>query len=215
MSEFHISDNLRVQEFERLQQRNLCRDRLFVLLLGPSATGKSTIIAEMNDQSQDCKFEYVKPIMTRPNRPGETDKIHVSDQEFDLLDQADEFVVVNGLYGVRYGTPLKGILDPLQKGNVPILDYPLETVHALQRPEYDTLNFYIYPSSMEEWRGRIEASGRNTAGRLETGIRELGSLATNGLLHPDIDISIVNADGQADRAAAEILDLINLATRQV
>lgn len=214
MSEFHISDNLRAQEFERLKRRNLTCDRLFVLLLGPSATGKSTIISQMNGQSRDYEFEYVKPIMTRPNRPGETDKIHVSDQEFDLLEQADEFVAVNGLYGVRYGTPLQGILEPLQKGNVPILDYPLETVHALQRPEYDTLSFYIYPSSMEEWRERVEVSGRNTAGRLEAGIRELGSLATNGLFHPDIDVSIVNANGQADRAAAEILDVINLATLQ-
>lgn len=212
MGEFRVSESLRSQEIERLAQRNLRRDRLFVLLLGPSATGKSTIIAEMNDQSQDCAFEYVKPIMTRPNRPGETDKIHVSDQEFDLLNQAGEFVVVNDLYGVRYGTPINGILEPLQLGNVPILDYPLETVHALQRPEYDTLNFYIYPSSIEEWRGRVESSGRNKAGRLESGIRELGSLATNELLHPDIDISIVNADGQADRAAAEILGVINLAT---
>lgn len=213
MSEFSVSNSLHSREIERVKQRNLSRDRLFVLLLGPSATGKSTIISEMNDQSQEWEFEYVKPIMTRPNRQGETDKVHVSDQEFDLLDQTGEFVVVNGLYGVRYGTPLKGILDPLQRGNVPILDYPLETVHALQRPEYDTLNFYIYPSSIEEWQGRVESSGRNTAGRLESGIRELGSLAASGLLHPDIDISIINADGQAGRAAAEILDVINLATR--
>lgn len=213
MSEFDVSAGLRDQEVGKLMERDLNRNRLFVLLLGPSATGKSTIIAEMNEQSQDCVYEYVKPIMTRPNRPGETNKIHVSDDEFDHLEQAGEFVVVNGLYGVRYGTPLKGILEPLDRGNVPILDYPLETVHALQRPEYDTLNFYIYPSSIKEWQGRVESSGRNTAGRLESGIRELGSLATSGLLHPDIDISIVNADGQADRAAAEILDVINLATR--
>lgn len=213
MSEFRISDSLHAQEVERVKDRNLSRDRLFVLLLGPSATGKSTIISELNDQSRDCEFEYVKPIMTRPNRPGETDKIHVSDQEFDMLDQAGEFVIVNGLYGVRYGTPLKAILEPLQRGNMPILDYPLETVGALQRPEYDTLKFYIYPSSMKEWQGRVEASGRNTSGRLESGVRELGLLAMSGLLHPNIDISIVNADGQADRAAAEILDVINLATR--
>lgn len=213
MSEFRVSAGLREQELGRLMERNLSRNRLFVLLLGPSATGKSTIIAKMNEQSQDCEFEYVKPMMTRPNRPGETDKIHVSDDEFDQLEQAGEFVVVNGLYGVRYGTPLKGILEPLQRGNVPILDYPLGTVHALKRPEYDTLNFYIYPSSIEEWQQRVERSGRNTAGRLESGIRELGSLATNGLLHPDIDIKIINADGQADRAATEILDVINVATR--
>lgn len=209
MSEFVVAEQQRSLQLERLKGRNLKLERLFVLLLGPSATGKSTIISEMNTQSQDCEFEYVKPFMTRPNRPGEKDKIHVSDQEFERLEQADEFVVVNGLYGVRYGTPLQGVLDPLRRGNVPILDYPLETVHALRRAEYDTLNFYIYPPSMQEWRDRIEKSGRNTAGRLEAGVQELGSLAARGLMHPDIDMGIINATGNADRAAKEILDVIS------
>lgn len=213
MSVFRVSERLHSREIKRLKERGLSLDRLFVLLLGPSATGKSTIISEMNIQSLDYAFEYVKPIMTRPNRPGETDKIYVPDQEFDLLDQGGEFVAVNGLYGVRYGTPLQGILEPLQHGNVPILDYPLETVSALRRSEYDTLSFYIYPSSIEEWEERVESSGRNIDGRLEAGIRELGSLATCGLLHPDIDVSIVNADGCADQAAAYILDVINLVNR--
>lgn len=84
-------------------------------------------------------------------------------------------------------------------------------MHALQRPEYDTLTFYVYPSSREEWQNRVEQSGRNTAGRLEVGLRELGSLATSGLIHPDIDISIVNAHGAADRAASEVLDVIERA----
>lgn len=213
MSEFRISEDKHRREIDRLKDRDLSSDRLFVLLLGPSATGKSTIIGEMNTQSEDRVFEYVKPCMTRPNRPGETDKNYVPDQEFDRLRRAGEFVVVNSLYGVRYGTPLHGILRPLQSGNIPVLDYPLETVHALQRPEYDTLNFYIYPSSTEEWHKRVENSGRDTAGRLEAGLRELGSLATNGLFHPDIDVSIINADGHADRAASDILEVIDLVTR--
>ena len=142
--------------------------------------------------------------MTRVNRPGETDKISVSDETFDVLESSGQFVVVNNLYNIRYGTPLNGILGPLEKGNIPILDYPLQTVGALQRPEYDTLSFYIYPSSIEEWQLRMERNGRNTGGRLETGIRELGSLATSGLMHPDIDISIKNAEGAADKAARDI-----------
>lgn len=208
MGEFEVSEELRQSEIDRTLERSLTRNRLFVLLLGPSATGKSTIIAEMNNQSGD-QFEYVKPIMTRPNRPHETDKVSVTDKEFDELEDSREFVVVNSLYGVRYGTPLRGILDPLQRGITPILDYPLETVSALRRPEYDTLHFYIYPSSFAEWQLRMERSGRNQDGRLEAGISELGSLATSGLIHTDVDISIVNAQGAAYRAANDILNVID------
>lgn len=210
MSEFRVSEGFRDQEIERLRRRNLRLDRLFVLLLGPSAIGKSTIISEMSNLSRDCKFEYVQPFMTRPNRPGEIDKIHVSDERFDSLDRAGEFVVVNSFYGVRYGTPLGGILGSLRRGNVPILDYSLEAVRALQRPEYDILTVYVYPSSIAEWQQRIESSGRNLSGRLESGAKELGLLAASGLLHPDIDMSLINADGQSKKVATEIVDIINL-----
>jgi len=208
MREFTFSASHRHAEITKTIQRNLTKSRLFVLLLGPSATGKSTLIQELNAQSTDTTFEYVKPIITRPNRPNETDKVSVSDSEFDTMQAKGEFVVVNGLYGVRYGTPLQGITSPLSKGNTPILDYPLDTVRALQRPEYDTLNLYIYPPSLETWRGRIESSGRNLDGRLEAGTRELGSLAMAGFNHPDIDVSIVNAEGAAAEAAHDILDVI-------
>ncbi len=208
MSEFVFPLSHRQEEIDRTKRRNLTKERLFVLLLGPSATGKSTLIHELNAQSADTTFEYVKPIITRPNRPNETDKISVSDSEFDTMQAQGEFVVVNGLYGVRYGTPLQGITSPLSRGNVPILDYPLERVGPLQRPEYDTLNLYIYPPSLETWRGRIESSGRNLDGRLETGTRELGSLAMAGFNHPDIDVSIVNAEGAAAEAAFDILNVI-------
>jgi ribose 1,5-bisphosphokinase len=212
MSEFSFPTSHRQAEIGKTLRRELTKERLFVLLLGPSATGKSTIIEELNRQASDTYFEYVKPIVTRPNRPNETDKISVADSEFDAMEASGKFVVVNGLYGVRYGTPLEGILSPLSRGNMPILDYPLETVSALQRPEYDTLNFYIYPPSLEAWRGRIESSGRNTDGRLEAGTQELGSLAVAGFSHPDIDVSIVNAEGAASVAANDILDAIQQVT---
>lgn len=207
--EFSVTDQVREAEIDRALDRGLTRERLFVLLLGPSATGKSTIINEMNSQVGDYDFEYVKPMITRPNRPGEVDKISISDEEFDELDASGEFIVVNSLYGVRYGTPLAGVMKPLSMGNVPILDYPLETVDALSRPDYDTLKFYVYPRSIEEWRTRMERVGRDIDGRYESGVRELGFLATSHMTHPDIDISVVNADGAATDAARTILSIIN------
>lgn len=212
MNELIFPADLRQAEIDKTRQRNLSKERLFVLLLGPSATGKSTLIKELNIQTQETKFDYVKPVITRPNRPNETDKVSVSDEAFDAMEMKGEFVIVNNLYGVRYGTPMKGITSPLEKGDIPILDYPLETVAALQRPEYDTLNLYIYPPSIEVWRGRIESSGRNLDGRLEAGISELGSLALTGFSHAYIDVSIVNHEGSATETAKDILSVIEQVT---
>lgn len=212
MNELIFPADLRQAEINKTRQRNLSKERLFVLLLGPSATGKSTLIKELNIQTQDTKFDYVKPVITRPNRPNETDKVSVSDEAFDAMEKKGEFVVVNNLYGVRYGTPISEITSSLEKGDIPILDYPLETVAALQRPEYDTLNLYIYPPSIEVWRGRIESSGRNLDGRLEAGISELGSLALRGFSHAHIDVSVVNHEGSATETAKDILSVIDQVT---
>lgn len=204
MGEFRFSEALFEAQIARARQRGLVKERLFVLLLGPSATGKSTLIQELNSQGDTDEFAYVKPVMTRPNRPGEIDKISVTDDEFEALEARGEFVVVNNLYGVRYGTPLSGILQPLTQGKTPILDYPLDRVDALRHPAYDTLSFYVFPSSTEEWAQRVEASGRNTGGRLEAGLGELTMLTACNYEHPAIDITVVNADGAAEEAARNI-----------
>lgn len=199
-------------EIEEAKQRNLTKKRLFVLLLGPSAVGKSTVIQELSSQSDPSEFEYVKPLITRPNRPGEVDKVSISEKDFELIDEAGEFVVVNRLYGVRYGTPLAGILDPLSRGTIPVLDYPLANVAALKRSEYDLLNFYIYPPSVAEWQKRMELSGRNLDGRFEDGIKELGALAAQSYLHQDVDISLINNECATDEVAKKIRESIELIT---
>jgi guanylate kinase len=212
MNRLHFDQEFKAAEIERAKERELCRDRLFVLLLGPSAVGKSTIIKQLNAHSDTHNFSYVKPIMTRPNREGETDKISVPDEEFDDLERSGQFVVVNDLYGVRYGTPLEGILSPLQKGDIPILDYPLATVDKLKRPEYDTLKYYVYPQSIEDWYSRVKGSGRDISNRLELGQRELGFMANCGFSHNNVDISVVNPNNTAEVAVREILTSIDLVT---
>ncbi|MEO6109823.1 MAG: hypothetical protein ABIP50_02340 [Candidatus Saccharimonadales bacterium] len=212
MTEFSFSSEQRLKEISDTRERALAKARTFILLLGPSSTGKSTLIHEMQPL-MDTKLEYVKPIMTRANRPEETDKISVSDGEFDAMQSDDAFVVVNNLYGVRYGTPLHGILEPLAKGDTPILDYPLATIDKLSRPEYDTLNFYVYPESILAWTQRMNESGRNTNGRLEAGLDELASLAIKKFIHPAIDISIVNRDGAAVEAARDVVNTFYSVTK--
>jgi guanylate kinase len=123
---------------------------------------------------------------------------------FDDFEISGGFVAVNALYGVKYGTPLAGIIDPLKEGKIPILDYPIQTVGKLRRPEYDLLSIYVYPSSTDELTRRSQSNGRDTNVRLEAGLDELEMLAGQNCTHPDIDISVVNADGGVDQAVTKI-----------
>src|SRR2546430_9091262 len=142
-------------------------DKLFVLLLGPSSVGKSTIICGLDN----ALFTYISPYITRPLREEERDKIVIGDDEFNSLAQDGMFIYINHLYGVRYGTPLMPIQETLAQGRIPILDFPLQQVSVLQRPEeYDLLNVYVFPETMQQWVNQVGQTGRNQDGRMEAGI---------------------------------------------
>jgi len=190
------------------QLRTLRRNKLFVLLLGPSGVGKTTIIQALNDQTNGT-YPYISPYITRDLRPGETEKTSISDAEFDRLEQAGEFVIVNALYGVRYGTPLKTITNCLTSGRVPILDFPLEKVSKLRRGEFDLLNIYVFPPNIAEWRSRLDNANRNNSNRFEQGIEELGMLSQLPKSHPDIHYSVVSRSGDIPKIANTINTLIS------
>jgi len=188
--------------------KGLKRKRLFVLLLGPSGVGKSTIIREINNQTGN-RYPYISPFTTRALRSGETEKTSVSEGEFDSLAQKGAFVLINELYGVRYGTPLQSIINAFSLTQNPILDFPLEKVQLLHRKEFDLLNIYVFPPSITEWRSRLDKEGRNTSNRFESGIVELTMLAELTKPHQDIHYSVVSRSGDIPEIARSIDLLIS------
>lgn len=120
-----------------------------VLVCGPTGVGKTCVI------EQTCLLEqrirYLRPITTRSLRHNEIDKVSVSAEEFERMALDDEFVIVNELYGARYGTSKRALWETLQSGYVPILDWPVHLVSKFrQSTRLDTLVIYLCPSSWED-----------------------------------------------------------------
>lgn len=95
-----------------------------------------------------------------------------------------------------------------QAGQIPILDFPLDKVQVLKRAEYDLLNLYIFPPTVNQWIARMEHEKRNNTGRLEAGLKELSMLATSHSPHPDIHYSLVNQENEVGNSTQEILKFI-------
>lgn len=178
---------------------------LFVTILGPSGVGKTTIIRKLIAASDE--YMYVKPYMTRALRIDETDKVSVSLEAFDLMQQNNEFLVVNEHYGFKYGTPRKTVMEINALGKIPVLDYQLSTIGNLYDPAYSLLNIYIKPHSIDEWEKRLKGAEQYDESRFELGRIELNNIINNQNAY--IDAIVINANNQLDQAVLEVMNIID------
>lgn len=175
----------------------------FLLILGPSAVGKTEIIRNLISLGK--RYVYINPYTTRPLRNGETDKIPISQDEFNRMQDSGAFAAVNLLYDYSYGTPMQSITSALEQGKVPLVDYPLNRVDQLSLPpNVEPICVYVMPPSIESWYKRMAGAKRVTLSRLKAGYRELQTLATSTDINPTIHYHVVNPDNQADTTATRV-----------
>lgn len=172
----------------------------FLLLLGPSGVGKSSIIKELI--RLDSRFVYSSPFMTRPLREGEKNKISISGEEMDEMSERGEFLVINELYGVRYATPRQPIEQALKDGNFPVLDWPISRMSVMTEAFPNQLYVvYISPPSIEVLQQRLARDDRDVEGlRLRSAREELETLKLS--MHTEIyDFKIVSEENQVSKVA--------------
>lgn len=184
----------------------------FLLIMGPSGVGKSTIIHHL--KKLDERFEYITPFTTRSLREGETEKIHVSLDEIKALDEAGKLLAVNTMYTVYYATPKYMIDELLLAQKFPILDWPIQKINTMYAHYRDQLyRVYLEPDNMDELKRRLSCDGRDKDNeRYNAGLQEMNDLAV-GMYDNDIDLRVMNKKGSAQEIALYIynnfIDYIN------
>lgn len=177
----------------------------FLLLLGPSGVGKTTIIRKLREM--DARFVYISPYITRKLREGEADKVYVSNKKLNTLIADGKILVVNELYGIRYATPKEKIEKAFKAGKFPLLDWPIERLDVMQVHFPDRLfRVYIRPPSLAVLKERLRQDDRDPSqDRLKAGIAELKRLRSGEYDHL-IDYSIANPAGDSDTVADAIYE---------
>jgi len=176
-----------------------------VVVAGPTAVGKGTVVARIRAQNPDVKFSV--SATTRPPRPGEIDGEHyffVTDDEFDRLvetQQMLEWAVVHGQH--RYGTPRGPIDAALNGGSSIILEIDIQGARQVKEAMPEALLVFLLPPSWEELVRRLQSRGTESpeeqARRLETAQVEFDAQS-------EFDVTIVNDD--VDVAAEAVVHLI-------
>ncbi|MDC3725299.1 guanylate kinase [Rhodococcus rhodochrous] len=181
------------------------RGRL-VVLAGPSAVGKSTVVRLLRSRIPDLHFSV--SATTRDPRPGEVDGVDyhfVGRAEFDRMIEAGELLEWADIHGglQRSGTPAKPVLDALAEGHPVLVEVDLAGARAVRAAMQDAVLAFLAPPSWEVLVERLTGRGTETdevvARRLDTARSELAA-------QDEFDVVIINDD--VDRACDELVSLL-------
>ncbi|AKK08877.1 guanylate kinase [Corynebacterium testudinoris] len=182
-----------------------------IVLAGPSAVGKSTVVHRLRSDVKDLYFSV--SMTTRAPRPGEVDGVDyfyvTADQFQDNIDRGRmlEWAEIHG--GLqRSGTPAEPVEEALAQGRPVLVEVDLEGARNVKakKPEAETV--FLAPPSWEVLVDRLTGRGTEPddviARRLETAREEL---ACQG----EFDHVVVNDN--VDDAVAAISAILQGASR--
>lgn len=177
-----------------------------VVLAGPSAVGKSTVVHRLRSDVDRLYFSV--SMTTRAPRPGEVDGVDyffvTPDQFQENIDRGLmlEWADIHG--GIqRSGTPAAPVQEALSQGRPVLVEVDLEGARNVKSMMPEALSVFLAPPSWEVLVERLTGRGTEPedviARRLETAQEEL---ACQG----EFDHVVVNED--VDDAVSDISDIL-------
>lgn len=182
------------------------RGRL-VVLAGPSAVGKSSVVRELRTRLPELVFSV--SATTRDPRPGEVDGKDyrfTSREEFQRMIDSGELLEWAEIHGglQRSGTPPAApVEEALEAGKPVLVEVDLAGARAVRKAMPEALLVFMAPPSWDVLVQRLTGRGTETedvvARRLETARVELAA-------QDEFDTVIVNED--VSRACDELVSLL-------
>jgi guanylate kinase len=182
------------------------KDRLLLVISGPSGVGKGTVVKEL---VKNENYALSVSATTREPRKGEVDGINyffMSDEKFEELIKSDSFMEHAGYCKHYYGTPKDYVFAKMDEGKDVILEIKVQGALQIKKKYPEAVLLFILPPSMDELKARL--TGRGTESdevieeRLNQAVEELshaGSydyVITNDKIENAVDLinTIVTAE---------------------
>ena len=177
-----------------------------VVLSGPSAVGKSTLVRWLRERVPNLFFSV--SATTREPRPGEVDGVDyrfVTAAEFQglvdrgaLLEWAE---IHDGLH--RSGTPAAPVLEAAASGRPVLIEVDLAGARAVKQSLPDALTVFLAPPSWADLEARLTGRGTETP---EVASRRLATARAELAAQGEFDTVVVNRE--LESACAELIALL-------
>jgi guanylate kinase len=176
---------------------------LFVVS-SPSGGGKGTIIQRVLKGLPNVGYSV--SYTTRAPRNGEVEGreyFFVTQEKFQSMIEAGEFLEWANVYGKLYGTSRCQVTHEITKGRDIILEVDVQGAESVRGLVVDAISIFILPPSLEVLRRRLMARGTDSAAELEVRLRN----APRELeAYKEFDYVIINDD--VERAAGQLTCII-------
>ncbi len=177
-----------------------------VVLSGPSAVGKSTVVRCLRERIPNLHFSV--SATTRAPRPGEVDGVDyhfVSPARFQQLIDRGELLEWADIHGglQRSGTLAQPVRAAKAAGCPVLIEVDLAGARAIKHAMPEALTVFLAPPSWEDLEARLIGRGTETPDvirrRLDTARVELAA-------QDDFDVVVVNS--RLESACAELVSLL-------
>jgi guanylate kinase len=185
------------------------------LILGPSGSGKGTVIKYLKEHFPE--FVFPTSCTTRTPRPGEKegDIYHyLSKDEFQEKIDAEEFLEWAVVHSDNYyGTLKKPILDALEEGKTVIREVDMQGVQSICEllPADNVVTIFITTESWDELKARIVARHEETDQELD---QRHASFEKEMAFSKEADHVVENKTGDSQPCINEVVDIIKRETVQ-
>jgi guanylate kinase len=185
----------------RRNQHNIARRGLMLVLSSPSGAGKTTLSRLL--LRSDRKVDLSISVTTRPKRGGEINgrDYHFIDRaRFDAMVARGELLEWAEVFGHRYGTPRKPVIEALQAGRDVLFDIDWQGTQQLRETApTDLVSVFILPPTAKELERRLKRRAQDS----KTVIESRMAKASDEMSHwAEYDYVIVNRDRR--KAFAEL-----------
>lgn len=177
-----------------------------VVLSGPSAVGKSSVVRCLRERIPDLHFSV--SATTRSPRPGEVDGVDyafVTPDRFQQLIDDGELLEWADIHGGlhRSGTPARPVREAARAGRPVLIEVDLAGAQAVKKAMPEAVSVFLAPPSWDALESRLVGRGTETpevmARRLDTARAELAA-------KDSFDTVVVNAE--LESACAELVSLL-------
>ncbi|SEH81939.1 guanylate kinase [Mycolicibacterium rutilum] len=177
-----------------------------IVLSGPSAVGKSTVVRCLRERVPDMYFSV--SVTTRAPRPGEVDGVDysfVTPERFQQLIADGELLEWAEIHGGlhRSGTPARPVRDAIAAGRPVLIEVDLAGARAVKAAMPEVITVFLAPPSWAELESRLISRGTETPEAMQ---RRLATAQAELAAQGDFDQVVVNS--QLESACAELVSLL-------